>query len=448
MWGIAAVAVASAMDPLVVSRGPHTWTATGCVPPDLPEDTASAACRFQLRWTSSGMALDQTSNCAADVAPRAADTLASCRWTSTPGAPMGPVVEIWVLPGRRPDVPDHVAVVQSAAASLTLPAGVDAIPFHVVGRTFLQWPAAALEADTNDTSCDARVEVTSTGLVGNVTVEGCDALFRDAVDVGLRAWGFSPWSLEGLSVPSAVRLGVNFTRDVDDAMRPGVEVQLPPDAVFPESVSARVDASPPARREPPMPEGSPAFLVHEAPYAMVAVYQYPLPGPGLEPGVCPVRLGVNSRRQVWVWPDATCPEALRGTVEKTLGDWVMVPQTPRPGELYARFSFDVVVPEAGDPFVRMADPVYRSEDLVPGVHTVAAPRLLKQVMPRGDVAGSCTIDVTVAPSGRPQKAVAVACDSGLEQAALDAVQRWRWEPPRSDGEPTEWTTRVRIRGGG
>ncbi len=35
-------------------------------------------------------------------------------------------------------------------------------------------------------------------------------------------------------------------------------------------------------------------------------------------------------------------------------------------------------------------------------------------------------------------------DSGLAQAALDAVRQWRYEPSQLDGEPVETTTTIEV----
>lgn len=450
MLGLLGVAVGWTADEVAVSRGAHSWTSVDVSVPELPVHSVGLACRFHLQWTASGMVAEQVSSCDGAVAPLAAQAVATWRWTATPGAPIGHVAELWLIPPRRPGLSSHVSFVQDANATLRLPAAIDVVPFHVVGRSFLTWPEAAKDGDTSDTSCDVRVEVSQTGIVGAVDAEGCDDLFRDAAEVGLRRWGMTPWALDGLSVPSAVRLVVEFRRAVDDAPDPyGVNVRFPRDPDRPDAQVARVDSAPPQRPQPPMPEGSPAFLVHEPPYARIAVHEYPLPAARSEPGRCDAMVGVNSRRQVWVWIAESCEEPLRAPVEEALQQWVLVPQSPQGGEIYARVSLSVVFPgNDAPPTIELLDPVYRAKELAAGVHTVPAPRVLKRTVPAGMADGSCTLEVVVGTDGRPKAATPVVCDDALRAAALEAVQQWRWDPPRADGRPSEWTTRVRIRSGG
>lgn len=61
--------------------------------------------------------------------------------------------------------------------------------------------------------------------------------------------------------------------------------------------------------------------------------------------------------------------------------------------------------------------------------------------------GRVVLSVTIAVSGSVTKVtVAESCGhQSLDQAALDAVRRWRFSPATQDGKPVEWTARLPIR---
>jgi len=61
--------------------------------------------------------------------------------------------------------------------------------------------------------------------------------------------------------------------------------------------------------------------------------------------------------------------------------------------------------------------------------------------------GRVILSVTIAVSGKVTKVnVAESCGhQSLDQAALDAVRRWRFSPATRDGKPVEWTARLPIR---
>lgn len=61
--------------------------------------------------------------------------------------------------------------------------------------------------------------------------------------------------------------------------------------------------------------------------------------------------------------------------------------------------------------------------------------------------GRVILSVTIAATGKVNRvSVAESCGHQvLDQAALDAVRRWRFSPATRDGEPVEWTARLPIR---
>lgn len=434
-------------DVVVVRHDAHWWTATAPTVPALPTDVSGRPCKVRAVWTTTGMRLDQTDGCSVDVAGPALAGLAAWAWVASPGAPEGPVAELWVLPGRRDGLLDQVNFVQAAGQELNLPAAIGFVPYGLVGRTLIQFPEVALGQGADEPLCRARIDISTTGTPQNVDVTGCPDLFRDAVDVGLRQWGFRPWLVDSLSTASALVVDVQFSRPDASGLGARAQVVFPPDAVTPTAHMARISQPAPVRRSPPMPEGSPAFWVHHPPFGRVGVYQYPLPAPTQAATRCEVLVGVNSDRQVWVWPDKDgCDGTLHAAVESALATWVMVPPRPADGELYARFPVIVVFPGEGKaPWLEIADGDYRSFDLAPNVHTFPSPTIVKRVAPKGAPPGECMLVVTVSPGGSPTDVTVTECSSGMEAPSIEAVRKWRWGIPRADGKPVSWTTRVRVR---
>lgn len=85
-----------------------------------------------------------------------------------------------------------------------------------------------------------------------------------------------------------------------------------------------------------------------------------------------------------------------------------------------------------------------SDDVVPlrVGGAVPAPRLLQQVEPdypdearRAGVAGLVTLDVVIGTDGRVRQATVIRSIPALDAAALAAVRRWEYEPPRVNGRP-------------
>jgi len=73
---------------------------------------------------------------------------------------------------------------------------------------------------------------------------------------------------------------------------------------------------------------------------------------------------------------------------------------------------------------------------------VPAPRILKQVEPeypdvarRAGVQGPVTLDVVIGMDGRVLQATVIRSIPALDAAAIAAVKRWEYEPPRVNGRP-------------
>lgn len=85
---------------------------------------------------------------------------------------------------------------------------------------------------------------------------------------------------------------------------------------------------------------------------------------------------------------------------------------------------------------------------------VSMPRAIKEVKPRYTAAGlqrriqgSVWIDLVVLPSGEPSDITvtdSLDVESGLDDAAVQAVSEWRFEPGRKDGKPVPVTITIQI----
>ena len=82
---------------------------------------------------------------------------------------------------------------------------------------------------------------------------------------------------------------------------------------------------------------------------------------------------------------------------------------------------------------------------------VSAPRLTKQVQPQHPskgfkVTGTVLIGLVVSPSGEPTKVhVVLSLEKDIDQAAVEAVQEWQFNPGMKDGKPVAVKVAVEIR---
>ena len=82
---------------------------------------------------------------------------------------------------------------------------------------------------------------------------------------------------------------------------------------------------------------------------------------------------------------------------------------------------------------------------------VSAPRLTKQVQPQHPskgfkVTGTVLIGLVVSPSGDPTKVHVVrSLEKDIDQAAVEAVQKWQFQPGMKDGKPVPVKVAVEIR---
>lgn len=91
------------------------------------------------------------------------------------------------------------------------------------------------------------------------------------------------------------------------------------------------------------------------------------------------------------------------------------------------------------------EPVYQ---MGPGV---TPPRAIRQVQPEHPakgfrISGSVLIGLIVSSSGDPKDVhVVKSLEKDVDQSAVDAVQKWRFEPARKDGQPVAVKVSVEIR---
>ena len=65
----------------------------------------------------------------------------------------------------------------------------------------------------------------------------------------------------------------------------------------------------------------------------------------------------------------------------------------------------------------------------------------------GRISGSVMVEATVQPDGKVGEVKVLECSApkvGFEQAAIDAVKKWRFEPGTRDGEPVPFSLKFRL----
>lgn len=101
-------------------------------------------------------------------------------------------------------------------------------------------------------------------------------------------------------------------------------------------------------------------------------------------------------------------------------------------------AFDAPAPEAGSS-VEMIGPQVILESQKPPEYPPAAKA--------GRFNGSVMLEITVLPDGKVGKVDVLDCTRpkvGFENAARDAVKKWRFEPGTRDGEPVEFSLKFRL----
>ncbi len=96
-------------------------------------------------------------------------------------------------------------------------------------------------------------------------------------------------------------------------------------------------------------------------------------------------------------------------------------------------------------------PPQAAEQTYPIGNGVSVPRVTKQVTPEHPskgfkITGVVLIGLTVSSTGDPKDVHVVrSLEKDVDQAAVDAVQKWKFEPARKDGQPVAVKISVEIR---
>jgi len=91
------------------------------------------------------------------------------------------------------------------------------------------------------------------------------------------------------------------------------------------------------------------------------------------------------------------------------------------------------------------------EPVVPLGPGVTPPRVVQQVQPEHPakgfrISGTVQISVIVTSAGTPREVrVVKSLEKDIDQSAVEAVQKWRFEPARKDGQPVAVKVTVEIR---
>ena len=82
---------------------------------------------------------------------------------------------------------------------------------------------------------------------------------------------------------------------------------------------------------------------------------------------------------------------------------------------------------------------------------VTQPKVIRQVQPEHPtkgfrISGAVLIGLVVSSTGEPKDVhVVKSLDKEVDQSAVDAVQKWRFEPATKDGKPVAVKVSVEIR---
>lgn len=460
-------------------------------PPPRALPREARTCAVRLAWTGSVLTVHDA-GCPAAVAPEVLFTLGAWR-VEGPASP-SEVGEVWfVYPTDHPAEP-RLLVRQSAGRELSLPHGVDAVPFEIRAWSFLRYPADAHRAGLPDVTCTVHVEADVKGYTTSVEVEDCAEPYRQAAMSAVRAWRFAPISVEGGDIGTALTLRTTFVAaGPDEAEEPLPSDEsarlwaarqfaamskddriwfiraalIGPDArdLGPGQVKVTLPAAPDlgAREAPkfirqayrpparPLPDHDPILRLGAPERPEIEVYELALPSsPVSRPATCPVLVQVDGERQVFAWAEASCDDEVRSVSLRAADEWVLRHGGTQDHATRHRFRATFRYDAGRTELVLPADHVRTERGALPaGVHTLLGPRPISRPPPKLPRAGpmpegECELDVAVSLRGRPGAIEVVRCPDGVIDLALRSVKKWRWAPAEEDGVPIEAVTRVSI----
>jgi outer membrane biosynthesis protein TonB len=460
------------------------------LPPARTLPDGRRICVVRLEWSGAALSAHEVS-CPEAVGPEVLFTVD--QWRASGPSAAARVGELWfVYPTDRPN-PPRVLVRQATDRALSLPAGVDAVPYAIQAWSFLRYPAEAHEPGLADVTCTVHVEADAKGYTTDVEVEGCLQPYRDAARSAVRAWRFAPLTVDGGDIGTALTLSTTFVssdpHQADgyvpsdesarlwsagqfDAMSRDDRIWfiraslLGPDApdLGPGQVRVTLPPTPDlGGREPPrftnrrlhmtvvrpLPDHDPILRLGRRDHVEIEVYELSLPKTSAE-GSCPVLVQVDGERQVFSWAEATCDDEVRDISLQTADAWLLRHAGAQDHSTRHRFQATFHYGAEGTRLVLPADVVRTDRASLPaGVHTFLDPRPIQRPPPRIPSGrampdAECELEVAVTDRGRPSEVTVADCPDEVAPLALRAVRKWRWAPAEDDGVPVASVTRVAI----
>jgi hypothetical protein len=384
---------------------------------------------------------------------------------------------------------------QSPERSLSLPHGVDALPFAIRAWSFLRYPADVHGDGVPDVTCAVDVEADARGYPTRVDVAGCADPYQQVAASAVRAWRFAPVSMSGGSIGTALSLRTTFVAAGPERPEPYVpsvdsarlwatgqfEAMSVDDRIWfiraaligpelldlgPGQVRVMLPSAPelggrrapvffagPAPRLPvrPLPDHDPILRLGARDHVEIEVYELTLPeSPVSREASCPVLIQVDGERQVFSWAESGCDDDVREASLQAADAWLLRHGGQQDHATRHRFRATFRYDADGTRIVLPADEVRTDRDALPeAVHTYLDPRPIHRPPPRipDDQPmpdAECQLSVRVSAGGRPQAIEVVSCPEDVAPLAVRAVRRWRWSPARDDGTPVAAATEVAI----
>jgi TonB family protein len=199
-----------------------------------------------------------------------------------------------------------------------------------------------------------------------------------------------------------------------------------------------------------VPRGS--FVIHEMGWAPVIVLDMTMPFPILgERGECRVVIRLDEKKATSL-DFLECAEKFRANTQRGTSAWVMelgrLEYYGQEGAFRVTFVFD-----DKEVYLRMNEAWLKSpvDERPAAVQTsslvldrTSVPKYPRKLREGGDAA-VCLVTVQVGRSGRPESVAPTGCPEEFAREAAKAAKRWRWRPPRSNGEKVTAETVIRMR---
>src|SRR5688572_6266320 len=210
----------------------------------------------------------------------------------------------------------------------------------------------------------------------------------------------------------------------------------------PDSIDAVIISAPPPPPPPPPPAAAAAPKTESRPQpAKVVQPVAPRPAP------TPQSLPQVTAAPVQALPEATASGSATGS-PVPVGTYGV--EKGVPGGTSGGTIGGVVTPSAPPPPPPPKEPPAPKGPVRVG-GKISAPQVVHRVNPdypavaqQARVGGDVVLEAVVGPDGRVQSVRVVKSHPLLEQAAVNAVKQWRYEPLRLNGEPTPFVLSVTV----